>query len=351
MAIREGRWDCPQCGYVGNLGRDVVCRGCGKPRDEDVEFYLPEDAPEVTDEQMLTDAKAGPDWLCPYCGDSNRAHWTTCKGCGAPREGAEVRETGLVSEKKKKKAAKKPRREPPPAPAAKGGMGKFAIIGAVGVVLLIICLAFAMCSSREAQLTVAGFEWERTIEIERLNTLTEEGWEGELPADADILSSERAIHHYDQVIDHYETKSRQVEERVKVGEYVCDQKDLGNGYFEDVYCDKYETRYRTEEYEAPVYRDEPVYKTKYTYEIDRWQRERVERASGTDKMPEWPEVNLKNKEREGERTEKYIVHFADDEGETYPYKTNYEEWREFTEGEMYNAQINRMTSEVTEVER
>ena len=49
------------------------------------------------------------------------------------------------------------------------------------------------------------------------------------PAAGRLLSEREEIHHYDQVLDHYETRQRDVEEQVQVGTetYVCGQRDLG----------------------------------------------------------------------------------------------------------------------------
>ena len=45
---------------------------------------------------------------------------------------------------------------------------------------------------------------------------------------------------------------------------------MGNGYFEEetISTPVYETYYETEEYQEPIYRDEPVYAMKYYYDID-----------------------------------------------------------------------------------
>ena len=92
MALREGAWDCPVCGRKGNRGPDKFCGGCGSPRGPEVELYLPEDAPEVTEAEALKRAQAGPDWICPYCQGDNPATNTFCSGCGAPRDGAKTRQ-------------------------------------------------------------------------------------------------------------------------------------------------------------------------------------------------------------------------------------------------------------------
>ena len=98
--------------------------------------------------------------------------------------------------------------------------------------------------------------------------VTEEDWS--LPQGSVKLGEFRAVHHYDKVPDGYETKTRQVqvkvgEKKVKVG-----VKDLGNGYFKDIYENRpvYETK--TETYRETKYRDVPVYMTKYKYKMMKW---------------------------------------------------------------------------------
>lgn len=59
--------------------------------------------------------------------------------------------------------------------------------------------------------------------------------------------------------------------------------DMGNGYFEEetISTPVYETYYETEEYQEPIYRDEPVYAMKYYYDIDRYVYERSVNTSGS----------------------------------------------------------------------
>src|SRR4051794_19311865 len=141
MAIREGAWDCPACGRNGNRGPEKFCGGCGRPRGPDVELYLPDEAPEVTDAEALKRAQAGADWLCPYCNADNPAANAFCSGCGAPRDGARTR--AVVDHPLNEKPA-----APPPAPqplAGKGEGGAFwkkglglGCLGLLGLLLLLI---------------------------------------------------------------------------------------------------------------------------------------------------------------------------------------------------------------------
>jgi hypothetical protein len=59
----------------------------------------------------------------------------------------------------------------------------------------------------------------------------------------------------------------------------------------------YRTETKTETYQEPVYRDEPIYATKYYYEIDIWQYAFSYNTSGNDKDPYWKEFELEELQR------------------------------------------------------
>lgn len=348
MTIREARWDCQQCGTTGMLGRDKVCLNCGHPRPEGVRFYLPEDA-EAVERSLAAQARQGADFICMYCGATNQASLKSCRQCGASHEGATSQEV------KEYKSGEVPRSgdntyTPPPLaeaqaktsstsrPQPQSNMGWIAL---AIVVFLCLCSAFVLFRSSEVGATVRGFAWERAIAVEELQTLEEEDWE--LPADARLLSQQEEIHHTEEVLDHYETRTREVSEQVEVGTrtYVCGQRDLGNGFFEDIECEEpvYETQTQTETYEEPIYRSEPVYQTKYRYEIDRWVEVRTEEAAGDDQNPFWPEVALAEFEAEGERREEYLVIFQDEDGESYRVEVSEERWRSFSVGDRHQLEV------------
>lgn len=107
--------------------------------------------------------------------------------------------------------------------------------------------------------------WQRSIDIERYQTVEESDWY--LPSGARLQYSQKEFSHYEQVLDHYETKTKKVAHERILGyeDYVSGYRDLGNGYFEEIVSSRpvYETYYEDETYQEPVYRDEPVYRTKY----------------------------------------------------------------------------------------
>jgi hypothetical protein len=346
MAIREGAWDCPHCGRKKNRGPDKFCGGCGAPRGEDVRFYLPDDAREVTDAAELARAQAGPDWICPYCEGDNPAANTFCSGCGAPRDGAAVR---LVVEHRDAPVPPPPG-PPPPQPVVSSGSGKAGGvlkkgcgIGCLGL-LLVFGLLWFLGRPRETTLTAEGFSWERTVQVEALRAVTEEAWEDSVPAGARVLSRSRQVHHTNRVQIGTERRTRTVTEQVQVGteRVKVGTRDLGNGYFEDIYEDRpvYEDRSHEESYDEPVYREDPVYAVKVRYEIDKWQAAREERDAGQDRAPRWPDAPLADNERQGGRKEAYEVRFRDEKGKPCVYKTTDEaEWRRFEPGGSYRAKV------------
>ena len=59
-----------------------------------------------------------------------------------------------------------------------------------------------------------------------------------------------------------------------------------------------------------MYRDKPIYRTKYYYTIWRWKYDRTETAEGGGKTPEYPDPQLTDKERLGKKSVDCFVTFA-----------------------------------------
>jgi hypothetical protein len=379
MAIREGLWDCQWCGQAGILGRHKECSQCGRSRPEGTKFYLPGNAPAVTDKKLLDIAQVGPDWLCEHCSSSNSNDRTHCAHCNAPRgsspsQAVKDHATAAVPQSGDNAPA-----EPPPAttqPLAYTAQPAVPTRRAIPVAFLIGIAALCLCGFiftsllrtnssdaptfppptstpivtptptippyHEITATVSGFQWAWVISIERLTAVTQTG--PAVPLDGRLLSQAQVIDHYVQVLDHYDTLTTQIPEQVQVGTntYVCGQRDLGNGFFEDIQCTDpiYETRYRIETSQQPVYRDDPVYVTQYTYEIDQWVYAREERASGTDQEPYWPAVTLADDEREGSRSQWYEVRFNDAAGNLYTWVADESEWHSFALGNLHHLEVN-----------
>lgn len=197
-------------------------------------------------------------WKCEYCGESNTANRMVCAGCGAPR--------GKIM------------RKSPSASAEPGALSGMIVAGAalllpVVLVIAVIAVLGVLFYPRKDVAVVVSTPWERVIYIEKLKTFKESDWD--LPSEARLRYTRREIHHYRDVIDHYERSADGT-------------------------------------YEKPVYRQEPVYNTKYYYEIDRWMVVRNYTSKGDDHEPYWnEEYTLQASERDTKREEHYWVVMQD----------------------------------------
>ena len=92
-----------------------------------------------------------------------------------------------------------------------------------------------------------------------------------------------------------------------------------------------------------MYRQEPVYATKYYYEIDRWTVVDTAKNSGRDQNPAWPEPKLKDNQRTGTKDEHYFVTatYEKKEGktETERYEMAFSEWKKLKKGEKTDLKI------------
>lgn len=332
MAIREGRWDCGSCGHTGILGRDMSCPKCGFRRPEGVKFYLPDDADVVTDETLIKRAESGADWVCEWCGASSVATANVCSQCGAERGTSPSQQVKEYASDEVPRSSEDTYQKPqapmkqamPSSPASGGGGLSPKLIAIIaGVLLVIVVGGYFLFRTKDVAASVTGISWERSIEIERLTTVVEEG--SSVPPGGRLISQSQV----------------EVSETVQTGTetYVCGQEDLGNGMFKDKECTRpvYGTRYRTE--------------TVYTYEIDRWITSRTERASGSDRKPYWPRSNLSSDEREGSRNETYIVMTQDAEtGKTYDVKISQEKWQRYEIGQKVNLKVNALGASIEDEE-
>ena len=192
--------------------------------------------------------------------------------------------------------------------------------------------------------TIDDLDWERTIDIEEVVTHNESDWS--LPDDARLQYTKSEIQSYKDVLDHYETvtetKTRSVIDHYEEkSSYV----DLGNGYFEEQTesVPVYTEETYTEDVEKPVYRKEPVYATKYYYEIDKWTVVDTAKSSGNDQNPSWPEPKLKDGQRTGAEEEHYFVTatYEKKKGktETGRYEMDFSQWKKLKKGEKIELKI------------
>ncbi len=309
-------------------------------------------------------AAPGPQWTCAHCEQSNPVGEARCRRCYERRGTAPP-----------PRAPGDPPLIPPDTTVARRWK--------MGAVALAAIVAFAaLDEGREVErftpehfarpavlvpATVAAVRWERRIDVEQRSLVQGTGFA--LPDSAQVLRRERVLVRYDSVqhgvrteyrevpetreYTEYETRTRQVDERVRAGTrtYVCGQRDLGNGYFEDRYCTEpeYVTRSRTETYRAPVqrtetvtrrvaeyipvYRSFPVYSTRYHWRAPRWNVVRTDVVRGDTAAPAWPQPALTRTQRLGARGERYSVTLRQPGKTDYEFEIQPHEWGSFRAGQ------------------
>ena len=311
-----GYWDCPVCGSKEIRGDVVNCPSCGRARGE-VQFYMKDHAEGETreenergDMEYLSDEQAkyvskNPDWYCSFCNSLNSDNALFCGNCGASREDSESNYFQMLEKKKAREAAEAAAQSGGARAPQKSSRKPLVII--LAVLLVIVGVFVWMNGNKTAgDLTVTAVNWVRNINIEENRMFSESGWD--LPSGAEKTDARNEIHHYDQVLDHYENvrvqRSRQVIDHY---ETYYTYSDNGNGTFSEVAHERpvYKTEYYTETEKQPVYRSVPRYATKYYYNVWRWTPSRDVTASGDDHNVAWPEYTLAENEREGQRTETY----------------------------------------------
>lgn len=322
--IVEGLWDCPYCQTKAIGGLKKHCPCCGHPQDDDTQFYMGSEI-KYLDEDLAKQYGQGADWVCAYCAALNRVHYKYCATCGAGKDDSGK---DYFTPDAQNTPAQKPTQTK--AQPAKGKGSKLPLI----LLALAAILAFVFWP-RNVDSQVTGKNWQRTSQVEAYRTVEESDWS--LPDGGRTIRTAREIHHYDNVLDHYETRTRQVAESVYDGDDVSvSYVNNGDGTFTEVEnrTPRYRTEYHEETYEAPVYVQVPVHATKYYYEIERWVYDRTMTATGEADPPYWPDCQLKDNERERHESERYTVTVQDSKNEkTYSFNCSQSMWESLKDGQ------------------
>lgn len=328
------------------------------PQPDNVEFEQPAQEKIITDAAKIEQAQAGPDIHCYYCGSRNPATATTCSQCGADLSEGARRKSGQVLGTHRDKAAEPvacpacgapnnptapkcarcgaslvaPQATPvapPPVPKQTVGRQRAGLFGKIGLVVvgLLLCAALVTCVvlfTRTESLTgtVSGVSWQRTITIEELVPETKEAWHDQVPANT-VLGSCTA-------------KLRRVQDQpAPNAREVCGTPytvDTGTGFGEVTQDCKYE-----------VYEDYCQYQTEVWKEVDEAER------SGDNLSPQWPDLALTGKQRQGERKETYTCHFQTKDGPYAYSSSNPELLSQCTPGSTWALSVNTFNM-VTEIE-
>jgi hypothetical protein len=330
--IVVGCWDCDYCGADRISGEIKICPNCGKPRGKDVTFYMAGPKNYVEDPDKIN---KNPDWVCPYCQTLNPDDNKFCSACGSAREESdtnyfESKEKDREREEKREEDRRKA--EGTDLAARASGRSRLPLILILLAIFGLMVFAFM---PKTRKMHVDSRTWERSVSIERYQEVRESSWN--LQDGAWDVTSRDEVYTYNHVLDHYETRTREVSEQVLDGyDTEIEYRDLGNGYYEEIehQVPRYRTEYHTETYQEPVYVDIPVFAKKYYYSIMKWLYDRDEVTSGADNEPYYAELNLPDNERESGRSEQYWILSGDKR-----YRVNYDLWKQIKTGSDIRATV------------
>lgn len=370
MGILLGRWDCEYCSKKGIPADVRHCPGCGNPVGQNVKYYLPAGSNDYVDPK---DVPGGPDWQCTYCESYNRYEASICSNCGASRnEGKDYfqkqpkadpgdMEThhpyshtssgDIVSYKKSDHIQEAHARSgislEPVEPWFKRAFAfpwlKWALIG-ISIIAVVIGI-IALVMPKEKTLTVDNFSWERILYIDKYKTVSESDWS--MPIGARLRYTRSEIRSYDHQLAGYKTETYTEQEIDHYETYVSGYRDLGNGYFEEIYDSRPVYKTVTKTREVPYYIDVPVYDTKYYYDIDKWVSDHTVVTDGFDKKPYWGQepppassIPVVGDERVSSRTEHYyIVGTVIGTDKSKLYTIAYNDWLDLQEGNTIHCKV------------
>ena len=316
--VYEMLWDCPACDTAKLLGKTHrYCPSCGSPQDPTKRYFPPEGEEVAVQDHVFF----GVDKACPACETPNSAAASNCGSCGSPLD--EAAQVEMIDEEEDPPTEPGVPRRPPSEPKSRKGL-----FGCLAIVLLVIVgVVVATQWTKTSAFTVQGHAWERTVEIEELETVSESAWCDSKPSDAWSVT----------------TKSKERSTRSVPDGETCTPKnvDQGAGTFKKV------------EKCTPKTKSVPVYDDWCTYKVDRWKTARKvdARGKGLEPSPTWPTVKVDGCKRlgctrEGKRSEAYEVHFIDAEGETHDCSFAQERWAKMAVGGGFGGELTVIGSSI-----
>jgi hypothetical protein len=325
----------------------MACLSCGAAQPQDVQFEQAQGQQATQDETLKKVAEAGADIHCAFCGTRNPAGTAVCAQCGADLKAGTRREVGKVvgayqaapvqqiackrcgtmnPETALKCAGCGAPLEVTPvaAPVAKAppktnmlGIG----IGIAALVILCICaiVGYAMLAApRESQAGVVdAVRWQTAVQIEELGPVERQGWQDEIPADAQPGVCQ------DRVRSVQDTQpSGQKYNKICGTPYTV---DTGSGVGKVVQECQYE-----------------VYAPYCEYTVQGWRVMDEVSQSGNDLSPAWPAPQLAANQRLGGKSANFTVIFETDKGQYTYVVLSPQEFQRFAVGSEWILNINAL---------
>lgn len=346
----EMEWTCPRCG-TNNPGTQKLCRACGGPQPGDVQFHQRPNEEVITGAAADAIAALKPDIHCGFCGARNSWDAVTCKQCGADLKSGLRRETGIVSGGLIQGAANvncpncgqaNPannlncsncgaalgnRPEVPVAPSMSAPpVNKNLVI--LAVILIILGLAACFFFTSQASKTepvgasVQGTNWYTTVPVEMLQLVQLQGWESDIPNNANVMGCEYRY-------AYTSNNPQPVSTEVCGTPYTIDQ---GTGYAKVVQDCSYET-----------YAKYCAYQTNQWVVVDRLVQQ------GSDLNPVLAQRALDQNQRYGQADARYQIQFQTASGLKVFETNDINLFQQARSGSKWTLQVNRAGNIVSAV--
>ena len=331
----EMLWDCRFCGTEKLLGvTHRHCPNCGATQDPEWRYY-PSDEDKIAVEDHVY---VGTDIECPACSSLLAGNVEFCPKCGSPQtdaarakvqaaqqvgEGQKFGEEDLETRQEIEFDAMTGRESLASEGLKKDEDGGFKLGNLIIIAVIVAVVGgiiFALTSTQDASAYVTDFRWERQISIEEMRAVS---------GSSDCGREPQGAYNIDRRREQVDTR------RVADGES-CERRrvDQGDGTF------------REERVCETIYREEPVMGDVCYYKVNRWQNARSVNSQGDkDTALVWPELNLSRTgncvgcEREGNRSESFILVLRGDDDATYECPVDKSLWESTTIESTFTLQI------------
>ncbi len=335
-------WTCKRCGSK-NPGTTKICAGCGNVMSETDKFELPTQQELIKDEAIIAQAERGPDVTCKYCGARNPAGAKNCSQCSADLTEGTARQSGEVlgafsAEKKPDvkcpycgelnpatalkcskcagSLAARPVDQTKTARPTPGKANRVPLLIGIGVLIVaaIVC-GLLLFRTSDTLAAVQGVQWQRMIKILEERPVDHEAWRDQIPSGADVGSCTLKV------------RGTQ-DQPAPNAEKICGTPytvDTGSGVGKVVQDCKYEVK---DDWCA--------------YSQLEWTMVNSAVAQGTDARPQWPPMNLRANQREGDREETYVVFFTSDGKQYQMTVANATELLKYTVGSRWKLKVNAL---------
>ena len=298
-------WDCEYCGSSKLLGiTHRHCPNCGAPQDSEKRYFPPDEEKVALEDHEYT----GADWHCPSCETPNANKAEFCVNCGMREDGS--KSVQLVNEEDQSKASSPT--ENVSQQQSRTGKNILKIAGSIFCALFLLLIVFLFWTE-EKGVTVESHSWERSIAIEKYQRVKESNWKDKVPIRGNVDRCYEKKRSTKQVADGQTCKTK--------------KKDNGDGSYREV--EECKTKYK----------EIPVMDQWCEYRIDKWKKSREAKTNGADLLPTWPTPKLNTCtmdklgcEREGTKSQSYIVHFIDSEGSKHECDFKQDVWKKSQKG-------------------